>query len=420
MAAAVLLAGCGSPESPGKVQIRYMAWGNPQQIAIEQELVDEFNRKNPDIQVKFFRVPANSYLNKAVVMLASRTAPDVIRIDHFNFPQLVKKDYFLDLGTLMANDKTFHPGDFFPWTIAEGMYQGKPYGLNTMSGGVILYYNKSMIKDSGLEDPNDLAKRGEWTYDRFRLHAIAMSRYDRSGRALRFGCEVPTFPFTALAIWAFGGEVLSPDMKQCLLASPAAIRAYQFFVDLRWKDRCAPTPSDAANGSFTFESGKLGMQFGWMGNSPRYNAKIRSFDWDICPLPSGPKGNISIVKGNQLVISSESKHPQEAWRLLRFLTSPEIENVLYVKNRRAFPTLKSVVYSQEFLHPTGRPYNVQVFIDSVENSRPLPIDSRWQEWSRQFSMREESLYTGQEHDVVSVLKRATSEIDKILADEEGY
>jgi len=417
---AILLAGCGSSGSSGKIELRYMAWGSPEQLALEQHICDEFNQRNPDLDVKFFRVPGNSYMNKAIVMLASRTAPDVMRIEHFNFPQLVKKDYFLDLGTLTKEDKTFKASDFFPWTLAEGTYQGKLYGLNTMSGAVILYYNKSMIKAARLEDPNDLAKRGDWTYDRFRQYAIAMSRRDREGHAIQLGCQLPLFPFTVPAIWSFGGDVLSADHKHCLLASPAAIQAYQYFMDLRWKDHCAPTLSEAANGSFAFESGRLGMDFNWMGNAPRYNVKIKSFDWDICPIPSGPHGNTSIVKGNQLVIARESDHPKEAWRFIKFLTSHEIENVLYVQNRRNFPTRKDVAYSPEFLNPKTRPFSASVFLKSVENSRQLPIDDRWAEWSREFTMREESLFTGQRRDVSNVLNEAVVAIDKILNDEEGF
>ncbi|HTQ09786.1 MAG TPA: sugar ABC transporter substrate-binding protein, partial [Fimbriimonadaceae bacterium] len=388
---AISLASCGSNGSTGKVQIRYMAWGTPEQIKIEQSLCDKFNSENPGLEVKFFRVPANAYEFKAALMLASHTAPDVMRIDHYNFPQLQSKDYFLDLDPLIEADRSFHASDYFPWTLAEGTVGGKLYGLNTMSGGMVMYYNKTMFQSAGLADPNNLATRGQWTYGRFRLDAIAMTKFDSRGRPIRYGCDIPTFPFTALGIWAFGGDILSKDGKRCLLDQPAAIRAYRFYVDLRWKDRCAPTPSDSANGAFTFESGKVGMVFGWMGNSPIYNARVKGFDWDICPLPSGPFGNPSVVKGNQLVISKESPHPREAWQFIRFLTSPEVENILYVKNRRAFPTLKSVVASSAFMHPSSRPYNVRAFIEGVENSRPLPIDDRWQEWTRELSMREESL-----------------------------
>ena len=83
-----------------------MAWGNPEQMALEEKLCEQFGAENPDIEVKFFRVPGSAYLNKAIVMFASRTAPDVVRIDHYNFPDLVRKGYFLDLTRLPRRTRT--------------------------------------------------------------------------------------------------------------------------------------------------------------------------------------------------------------------------------------------------------------------------------------------------------------------------
>src|SRR5690349_8503942 len=87
-ASAALSAGC-APRPGGVAELRYMAWGSPEQLGVEQQLVDEFNRRNSDVRVRLFKVPQSAYLNKAIIMLASRTAPDVIRIDHYNFPDLV-------------------------------------------------------------------------------------------------------------------------------------------------------------------------------------------------------------------------------------------------------------------------------------------------------------------------------------------
>ena len=78
--ALAILAGCGAPKDT-RIQLRYMAWGNVEQLAIEQRIVDEFNRRNPDVHVTLFKVPGSSYRNKMIVMFASRTAPDVVRVD---------------------------------------------------------------------------------------------------------------------------------------------------------------------------------------------------------------------------------------------------------------------------------------------------------------------------------------------------
>jgi multiple sugar transport system substrate-binding protein len=244
----------------------------------------------------------------------------VIRVDHYDFPGLVKKDYFYDATQLAAQDKSFQPNDFFPMTIREGTYQNRFYGLNTMFGGEVMYYNRTLFQKAGLEDPNDLARQGGWTFDRFRKSAIALSQFDANGRARQFGFQIPNFPMYVPFLWGFGADVLSPDGKRCLLDSPAAAEAVQFLADLRWKDHCSPSPAQSEQSAFGFESGKIGMTVDWSGNSVRYRKTIKDFEWDVCPLPTGPKSGDSIVKGNQLVIYHESAHPDVAWRFIRYLT----------------------------------------------------------------------------------------------------
>ena len=416
----LFLVGCDDDVPKGKIVLRYMAWGNPQQLKLEEEFCARFNAQNPDIHVKFFRVPGSAYQNKAIVMMASRTAPDIIRIDHYAFPSLVRKDYFFDMTDLAARDKGFRRDDFFPQALNEGMHRGRLYGMNVLFGGVILYYNKKMVREAGLEDPYELWKRGEWTYDRYRKHAIAMTKFDGNKRPTQFGCTVPGWPYTVAVIRSFGGDVLTPDGQKSRLGEPEAVNAYQFLADLRWKDHCAPTPSQSANAQFSFESGKLGMQFDWMGMSPRFRSVIKDFDWDVCPLPSGPAGFNTIVKGNQMVIYKETKHPEAAWRFVRFMTGPEVEKDLYVGHRRSAPTRRALAYSPEFLNSKEPPYQLDTFLRSLEKGKELPITERWAEWNSALATEQEKLFTGSERDASTVMKRAAAKIDEILADEEGF
>jgi multiple sugar transport system substrate-binding protein len=292
--------------------------------------------------------------------------------------------------------------------------------LNVLFGGQIIYYNKSMVRKAGLEDPYELWKRGEWTYARFRDHAIKMTAKDARGRFARFGCIIPTFPMTTQVIRAFGGDVLTDDLKRCRLGEPEAIAAYQYLADLRWKDKCAPTPAQSANSQFTFESGKVGMQIEWMGMAPRFRQVIKDFDWDICPVPIGPGGKGMLVKGNQLVMYSGTKHPKEAYRFLRFMTGERVERELYIGHRRSAPTRREIAYSDEFLQSKAPPYQMQTFLHTLENGKPLPINERWSEWTQAANMELDNLFSGRELDAAKVLKRAAAKVDEVLADEEGF
>lgn len=418
----IALMGCQSAPQDGKIHLRYMAWGNPEQMEIEQQFCKRFGEENPDIEVEFLRVPGSAYQNKAILMMASRTAPDVLRIDHYTFPSLVRRNYFLDMDPLIAKDPSFHREDFFPQALAEGTYDGKLYGLNVLFGAQIIYYNKTMVKAAGLEDPYQLWKRGEWTYERYRRHAIAMTKFGSDGRPKQFGCIIPSFPLSAQVIWAFGGDMLNEDATKCRLGEPGAIAAYQFLNDLRWKDRCTPTPAQAANSQFTFESGKVGMITEWMGLTPRYRSVIKDFEWDVCPVPVGPAGpgKGMVLKGNQLVIYAGTKHPDAAWRFAKFITGEEVERALYVGLRRSSPTRVAIARSKEYLESKLPPFQMDTFLYTMENGRQLPITPRWSEWTTVASMEIDNLFSGREQDAAKVMKRAAARVDEVLADEEGF
>lgn len=420
MLVGLALVSCGGDKYPGKIHLRYMAWGNPEQMALEEGLCDRFNAQNPDLHVTFLRVPGSSYLNKAIVMLASRTAADVLRIDHYNFPSLVKKRYFLDMTPYAKKDPGWKESDFFPLAIEEGRHRGGFYGPNVMFGGLILYYNKTRVKESGLEDPYTLYKQGRWTWDVFREYAIRMTKRDSSGKVTCFGTTVPAFPMWLPQLWAYGGDVLTTDYRKSRLDEPVAAKVLQSVVDLRYVDKCAPTPAQSANSAYTFESGKLAMEISYMGNSPRYRKVVKSFEWDVVPLPSGPHGGASALKGNQLVAPKDAKHPEASWRLMRFLTGPEVERVLYVQNRRNFPTRKAVAYSDEFLNSTLPPFQNRVFQLAVEQGKPMPIHDRWFEWTQAMNSELDGLMSGRERSAAEACKRAAAAVNKVLADEAGF
>lgn len=419
---ALLAAGCrsdgGCPD--GKVCLRYMAWGNPEQLEVEQEMIDRFNRENPDLYVRLSMAPGSSYGQKAILMLASRTAPDVMRIDHYNFPQLVQKGYFTDLTDMAKEDKDFRESDFFSTAIQEGKVGDRLFGLNALYGGMLIYYNKTLFQKAGLADPYVLYKRGEWTWDRFRECCLKIAEHDAQGQLKTAGLTIPSWPGPAILVWGMGGELMTPDLKHSLVNSDGTVKAYQFLADLVWKDHVAPTPAEGANSAFAFDSGKVGMSFDWMGMAPRYRKVVKSFDWDVCPPPKGPAGFFDIVKGNQLVVSANSRHPKEAWRFIRFLTGVEGETRLYVEIRRAFPTRIGVAKSPEYLKSTKPPRQVDAFVESVEAGKMLPINERWGEWTQIFSQEIDNLMAGRERDARTVLNRAKIKIDAALAEDPGF
>ena len=411
---------CAPDPGHGKTHLRYMAWGNPEQLALEEQLCDRFNLENPDLYVKFLKVPGTAYANKSVVMLASDTAADVLRVDHYNFANLQKKDFFMDLTDLARTDPGFSEDDFFPQCIDECKVNGRLFGLNVLFGGTVIYYNKTMMAKAGVEDPYVSWTNGRWTYQRFVDIAVKLTKKDASGRFIQFGTAIPTFPAWAPLVYGFGGDLLNDAHTASHLDDPQSIAGLQFIADLRYKYACAPTLAQGSNSAFTFESGKLGMSFDWMGMTPRYRKAVKDFEWDVVPIPTGPRSGQTIVKGNQLVIPKHCKNPQAAWRFARFITSAAIENLLYVKNRRCFPTRKAVATSKEFLDTSLPPTQIHIFLDAVKGGKQLPIDDRWAEWTTAMNNELDFLWNGRERDAAVIARRAAKTVNKVLSEEPGW
>jgi multiple sugar transport system substrate-binding protein len=396
-----------------------MAWGNPEQLALEEKLCNDFSRENPGIRVKFLRVPGSAYQNKMILMLASHTAPDIMRVDHYNFPSLVEKEYFLDLEPYAKADSQFHRSDYFPSAINECLYKGDLYALEVLFGGVILSYNKNLVRQAGLQDPFEVWKRGEWTWDKFREYAIKMTHRKPDGRYATFGTLVPPFPQSLIPVRQFGGEILDAEGDVALADGPA-MKAWQMWHQFQADDHCAPTASQSANSAFSFESGKLGMEFSWIGTSVRYREVIKDFDWDICPVPKGPVSGATLLKGNQIVVSAETRHPKEAWKFIRFMTSERIERLLAGKLRRCAPTHVSYALSKDFLKSDVVPFNTLTFLDVLEHGKTLPINSRWGEWTDAFNSPVDAWIAAGEGDGQAALREGETRANAVLHDEEGF
>jgi multiple sugar transport system substrate-binding protein len=406
--------------SDGRVTIRYMAWGNPEQIAVERQIVAEFEKRNPDIRVHLFMVPGSSYSDKLQLMLASRTAPDVMRADHYYFPALARKEYFLPLEPLIAQEEPGFLGDFMPLTLEEGRWNGKLYGLNVLFGAIMIYYNKELFAKAGLPDPYTLYKQGRWDWETFLQAARTLTKRE-NGRAVQFGTNMIPFPQFASVIWNLGGEIMDPGLTRMTMAEdPEAVKGMQEYADLRWKHHCSPTPAESALSAFTFESGKLAMHWGWAGESPRFRKNVKSFQWDIVPTPATATGDATVVKGNQLTIYRETEHPEEAWKFVKFMTGPEAELLVCGKLRRAVPTRLSVQRNPRYLEAEQPPFHTDVFLASVRRGRTLPIDARYQEWVQQCNSALETLFNVQEKDAQAAMRDAQNRVNTIMGGEEGF
>jgi multiple sugar transport system substrate-binding protein len=372
----------------GKIHLGFMAWGTPQQQEGELTVLRMFERKHPKISVDCIFAPGGGYMQKLQLMLASRTEPDVYRFMESTFPQYAALGYFQPLDELIAHDPSYHLSDIVPAALKQMEFGGHLYGLNGIFSARMVYYNKKLFAAAGLADPHDLYLRGQWDLNHFLAAARAITTIDpNTGLARRVGLMIDGQDLYWI-LWCFGGDVMSEDGK-VVIDQPRSIQGMQYYADLEHKYHVIPQPifigtAAADVASYNFEAGNVGMMMEWVGAATRFR-DIRSFDWDVVPTPVGPAGPAHLVGGNATVLSPHSKHPAEAWELLKFVTSVEAERVFCGDaNRRSIPTHFSELGDPAFLTATQPPFHIDAYIAAYQNARMMPVTAKWSYWQEDY------------------------------------
>ena len=411
------------PTAPADdVTIEYMAWGNPSQLESDREVIRRFNercsRRGMHEHVELVMPPAGGYTQKLLMMFAAGTAPDVCRVDHYDFASMAVKGNFYDLTDLAAYDSEFRESDFHPATMRENKFRGRLYGLNVIFGGWVCFYNADLFRHAGLADPYTLWKAGKWDWAAFDEAAKRLTERDAAGRPVTFGMLIPggalgpSPVYLATYLWRFGGHFLSPDLQKCLLDSPADVQAVQYARNLIFKDKVCASPSDLAANRFSFEGGNVAMTFDTFGNTPQLRTAISTFDWDIAPTPSDAANPYTLVKGNQVVVTAKCKHPREAWEWIKFLTSEQTEKYLYGDTfRRDVPTRLTVLNSPAFLQSSKPPFHVDALAYTLDHGRELPIDETYPTWTATLQSYIQQLFVDDSADTATVMKQASAAVD---------
>ena len=103
---------------------------------------------------------------------------------------------------------------------------------------------------------------------------------------------------------------------------------------------------------------------------PKYR-KSADFDWDVAPFPKGTKGSIVPLDASGWAISADSKHKEEAAKLIKFLSSKEnLEK--FSESGLIVPARIDSANSKSFLNG-NKPKNAKVFLDVAKTSKPTPV-----------------------------------------------
>ena len=192
-----------------------------------------------------------------------------------------------------------------------------------------LAFNKQMLEANNLEDPRELYKRGEWTWDKFKDYLKVLTQdTDGDGAIDQYGfAGYPPETFEAL-MFSNGTNIAATGTEN--LSSSEVAEALQMLQDLFLNDKCAfPYENDTDKMRNKYRDGNIAFwpSACWISaNNKDYDVASPEtnlqFDTVYCRWPVGPSGNPetnyakNLTAGEFYIIPAGVKDPELVYNVL--------------------------------------------------------------------------------------------------------
>ncbi|WFP62898.1 sugar ABC transporter substrate-binding protein [Mesorhizobium sp. WSM4904] len=390
-------------------ELRVTVWtGNAAQLKMLDGIADGFKAKHPGVSVKFETVPVADYTQKLTFQVAGGNAPDVAWMMEDAAPAFESAGLLMDIGPTLKATEGYDFGDFSQPAMALWQKGETVYGVPFSTSPFMIYFNKDMFDKAGIEDPLQLAAKGEWNMQKFQEVAkkLAEANPGKWGFEFKDGEGYASRMTHALlpSIRAYGGEFWSDG--QCGFDKPKAVAAVQQLHDMVFKDKSIVPPGEQGD----YFSGNSAMTVNQISRASKMPEA--GFKWGIAPLPSGPAGEAPVIGQAALVVFDAGKNKDLSAQLVAYMTNKE--NVATMAQFFP-PARKSALDSDAFVNsnkliPAEQMKNVAA---AIQHGRVHPAHEKMPQIQAAMAPRVDALWKA-DADVGQALKGVCAAIQPFL------
>lgn len=369
----VLLLSFASIAHAQTIELYWDTPGGYEEQAGYRAVADRFEELNPGIQV---HTNLGLSIEELIVSITAGTPPDIAFSTIEDAPYLITNDMLLPLEAWIERDG-FDIEDFYHAIITPYRFdgsklgQGPLYGIPKESAVRGTYFNVTLFQEAGLPLPSELAAQGNWNWDTWLESARSITRIDGSGEVTQWGwVRDMRLMYQLMWVWANGGDIADDLLNptEFTFASDNALEALEFYADAAHVYRVAPAEwFGGSSGLAPFTEGRAGLA----QNGPWHMATLdanESLEYGTVQSPQSPNGGrANLLSGSIFAIPRGAKDPELAWKLLRFASSREGQQIM-TEVAKLQPARRSLV--EAFLN-TKPEVDMMAFLGEVEVARPF-------------------------------------------------
>ena len=366
-----------APSAPGGAAVKVTWFAGRDPASYNPKVVDAFNKLGLGITIDYQEQGATTTdLKDKFTTVASAKDPscDIVSADVPFVPEFAAAGWTSDLESYFpaADREAFYPG-----TIAGVTYDKKVYAMPWYNNGPGHFYRKDLLQTAGVQPPK--------TYAQLIEVAKKVQTTDVAGY-LTLVSQSEQGVITWLEfLWGLGGDMMDKDLNVVLDKDGKGAEAFQFLLDLVYKDKVLPEFTVQAKATtdtaFPFRDGKGAMIRAWYTAVAQFNEAngVSNGKWDVVPLPSkdGAAPGPGCLGTWNLAISKFSKNPKQAFEAIKWLTSADQQRDRSLA--LGFLPARSAVFDVPEIK-TKYPY-VETLKASLAELKPRPVTPFYSEMS---------------------------------------
>ena len=329
LALPVIAVGCGSErraadrrDRPVVVISIWHPWGGTQKEKFDR-VVEEFNRSQRRIRVRSLFTPNDLSNNqKFFTAVAAGKSPDAVFVDGQQTAAWAEQGALEPLDSRLARDG-IKASDYFPPCWAQNRYDGRVWALTYCADPNFAFvWNKRVFREVGLDPdkpPTTIEELDRYN-DRItkregdkivRMGIIPWAQYGPANSIFTWG-------------WAFGGDFYDPKTRRVTADDPRVVKALEWMAG--YAKRYDPERVNAFSSGFGSREqnplyiGRVAMALLHISGGEEIKQYAPNLDYGISYIPAPPDGerHSSWIGGWCLAIPKGSRHPEAAWRFIKW------------------------------------------------------------------------------------------------------
>lgn len=377
---------------------------------IVNQIVEEFNASQDGIKVKPMYIGNYAALNEAIVA-ANATGTGLPGLAMANIPYVTSYGsggLCEDLEPYMAADG-FDINDFGDGMVKAAQYDGKQVALPFLVSTEVMFYNKDMADEKGIQIPE--------RWDNMEEFLKTASKVGADGTSEVYGTVIPGW-----ITWYYEPFFINNGMQMITadnvtdLDSPKSVEMIKQIKDWCKKGYTYLAVGDDA-ASVMRERFIAKEAFSVIYTSSLYNTMVSSCDFEVgmAWLPGGDTKRQELG-GNVLFIPAKNDKAVKdaAWKFMSYLESKEV-NMLWATETGYLPIRKSIQETEEGKKFLEQKPVFQVIFDNLDVIEPGVQHPAWNQVSTAWKNYMELVIT-EDVDIDGELAKMAQEINEILED----